>query len=50
VKHELDDSRAVAQIDEDEPTVIAATVNPPGYARLRPSPLGGQLAAPGVAV
>ena len=50
VEHELHDARAVAQVDEDQPAVVAAAVHPAGDARLRAGALGGQLAAPGVAV
>ncbi len=50
VEHELDDPGAVAQVDEDQPAVVAAAVDPAGDARLRAGPLGGQLAAPAVPV
>ncbi len=50
MEHELDDSRPVADVDEDQTAVVAAAVHPPGDARLRVRTVGGQLAAPGVAV
>src|SRR5438270_13417801 len=50
VKYELDDARAIAQIDEDQAAVIAATVHPAGNTRMGPRALRSQLAAPGIAV
>ena len=38
VEHELHESRAVAQVDEDQPAVVAAAVHPAGDARLRCRP------------
>ena len=50
VKYELEDSRAIAQVDEDDAAVVAATVNPARDAYRAALVLGPQLAAPGVAV
>ena len=50
VEHELDDARAVPQVDEDQAAVIATAVHPAGDPGLCPRPLGGQLTAPRVAV
>ena len=50
MEHELDDSRAVAQVDEDQPAVVAPAVHPAGHAGIGVGPVGGQLLAPGVAV
>jgi hypothetical protein len=33
MEHELDYSAAVPEIDEDQPAMIASTVNPAGHAR-----------------
>ena len=43
MEHELDDPGAVAQVDEDQPTVVAAAVHPAGDARVGAGALGGQL-------
>src|SRR5439155_12401 len=50
VEDELDDPGAVAQVDEDQPAVIAAAMDPAGDPRLRIDPIGQDLAAPGVPV
>ena len=50
MEHELHDPRAVAQVDEDQATVVAAAMDPARDARVRARPLGGELAAPRVAV
>ena len=50
VEDELHDARAVAQIDEDQPAVVAPAMHPAGHPGLGVRPLGGQLAAPGIAV
>ena len=50
VEHELHDPGAVAQVDEDQPAVVAPAVDPAGHARRGVGAVGGQLAAPCVAV
>ena len=50
VKDELEDSRAVPQVDEDQAAVVTAPVHPAGHPGLAPGALCGELAAPGVAV
>ena len=40
VKDELDESRAIAQVDEDDAAVVAATVNPAGDAHRTARVLG----------
>ncbi len=50
MEHELDDPGAVAQVDEDQPAVVAPAVHPAGNSRARACALGGQLPAPGVAI
>ena len=44
MEHELHDPGAVAQVDEDQPAVIAAAVHPAGDARLACRPARRQLA------
>ena len=46
----LKDSRAIAQIDEDQSPVIAAPMNPASDARLAADLVGSQITAPTVAV
>ena len=50
VEDELDDPGAVAEVDEDEPAVVATAVHPAGDARARSGAAGVQVAGPGVAV
>jgi hypothetical protein len=50
VEDELDEPRAVAQVDEDQPAVVAAAVDPARDADLLADARGVELAAPGVAV
>ena len=50
MEDELDDAGAVAQVDEDQPAVVAAAVDPAGDPDLGVDPVGQHLAAPGVAV
>ena len=50
VEDELDEPGAVAQVDEDEPAVVAAAVDPAGDPDLGADAVGQHLAAPGVAV
>ena len=50
MEHELDDPGAIAQVDEDQAAVVAAAVHPAGHAGLGVGAVGGQLAAPRVAV
>src|SRR5262249_52766786 len=50
VEDELDEPGPVAEVDEDEAAVVAATVDPAGHAQLRVHPVGQHLPAPGVAV
>ena len=50
VKDELDDAASVSEVDEDEPAVIAAAMDPPRDPRGRVGTLRRQLAAPGVPV
>src|SRR6185437_6695999 len=50
MEDELDDPGAVAQVDEDQPAVVAAAVDPAGDADLLPHARGVELAGPGVAV
>ena len=50
VEDELDDPGAVAQVDEDQPAVVAAAVHPAGHAHGRVDVAGAQLAGPRVAV
>src|SRR5262249_52816109 len=50
VEDELDDSGAVAKVDEDQAAVVAAAVGPAGDPRLGGDPVRQDLAAPGVAV
>ena len=50
VEDELDDPGAVAEVDEDEPAVVATAVHPAGDARARSGAAGVQIAGPGVAV
>ena len=47
---ELHEPGAVAQVDEDQPAVVAAAVDPAGHADLVADARGGQVAGPGVAV
>ena len=49
VEDELDDPGAVAQVDEDQPAVVAAAMHPAGDADGRVDVAGAQLAGPGVA-
>ena len=49
VYDELHEARAVAQVDEDQPAVVAAAVDPAGHADLGAAARGGQVAGPGVA-
>src|SRR5947209_20304033 len=49
VKDELDDARAVAQVDEDQAAVVTAAMHPACHPRVRAGPFGGQLLTPGVA-
>ena len=50
VEDQLDQSGAVAQVDEDESAVVAAAVHPAGDPHLRVDAVGQRLAAPGVSV
>src|SRR5436305_12459824 len=50
MEHQLDDARAIAQVDEGGPAVVAPAVHPPGHARRRARALGGELTAPRVAI
>ena len=50
VEDELDQPGAVAQVDEDEPAVVAAAVDPAGDPDVGVDPVGEHLPAPGVAV
>ena len=50
VEHELQQPRPVAQVDEDQPAVVAPPVHPAGHAHLVAGPVGAQLASPGLAV
>ena len=50
MEDELDDAGAVAQVDEDQPAVVAAAVDPAGDPDLGVDPVAEHLAAPGVAV
>ena len=50
VEHELHDPRAVAQVDEDQPAVVAAAVHPAGDARLGAGAVGGRARRTRVAV
>ena len=50
VKDELQQARALAQVDEDQTAVVAAAVHPAGHAGLRAGPGGVELGDPGVAV
>ena len=50
VEHELQQPRAVAQVDEDQAAVVAAAVYPTGDADLAARVGGAQLAAPAIAV
>ena len=50
MEDELKDARAVAHVDEDQPAVVAPAVHPAGHPRLGVGAVGGQLAAPDVAV
>ena len=49
VHDELHEPRAVAQVDEDQPAVVAAAMDPAGDADLGAAARGGQVAGPGVA-
>jgi hypothetical protein len=50
MEDELDDPGAVTQIDEDQPPVIAAPVDPARDAHLRAGPIAQHLAAPGIPI
>ena len=50
VEHELDDARAVAQVDEDQSAVIPPAVHPTGYAGVGVRAVRCQVPAPGVPV
>ena len=50
VEDELDDAGAVAQVDEDQPAVVAPAVDPAGHAHALADAGGVELAGPGVAV
>ena len=50
MEDELDDAGAVAQVDEDQPAVVAAAVDPAGDPHLGIDPVAQHFAAPGVAV
>ena len=50
VEDQLEQAGTVAQVDEDQPAVIAAAVNPAGDTDLAGSVGGAQVAAPAVAV
>jgi hypothetical protein len=50
MEHELNDSRSISQVDEDQAAVIPPAVDPARDAGIRVRALGGQLPAPAVAV
>ena len=50
MEEELDDPRAVTQIDEDQPAVIAAPVDPARDTHLGAGPVAQHLAAPGIPI
>ena len=50
VEHELQQAGAVAEVDEDQPAVVAPAVHPAGHAHLVAGAVGAQLAGPGLAV
>ena len=50
VEDELHQPGAVAEVDEDEPAVVAAAVDPAGDPHLGADPVWQHLAAPGVSV
>ena len=50
MEDELEDARAVAQVDEHEPAVVAPAVHPAGHAHAVADARGVELARPGVAV
>ena len=50
VEDELHQSRPVAQVDEDEPSVVSAAMHPARDPHLGADPVRQHLAAPGVAV
>jgi hypothetical protein len=50
MEDELDDPGAVAQVDEDQASMVATAMHPTGDARLLAGALRRQLAAPRVAV
>jgi hypothetical protein len=50
MEDELDDARPVAQVDENQPPVIATAVNPTGDPGSRVRAVCGELAAPDVSV
>jgi hypothetical protein len=50
MEDDLKDSRAIAQIDEDQSAVIAAPMNPASDARLATDLVGSQITTPTVAV
>ena len=49
MEDELHEARAVAQVDEDQPAVVAAAVDPAGHADLVADAGGVEGAGPGVA-
>src|SRR5262249_24316463 len=50
VKDQLQEPAAVAQVDEDQPAMVAAAVHPAGDADAIADARGPELAGPGVAV
>jgi hypothetical protein len=50
MEDQLHEAGAVAQVDEDEPAVVAAAVHPAGEPDVAARVAGAQVAAPGVAV
>src|SRR4051812_27528987 len=49
MEDELEDAGAVAQVDEDQPAVVAAPVHPAGHPGLVANAVAEHLATPGVA-
>src|SRR3989440_125769 len=49
-EHELEQTRSIPQVDEDQAAVVAPAVHPAGHARLAVHVVGSQRARPGAAV
>ena len=50
MEHELHESLAVTQVNEDQPAVVTPAVHPAGHARLGPCAVSRELPAPGIPV